>query len=84
MDIQAADDVASREAPARALTLHGRSRGGPSRRKRGHGWGGVAICTVRSQITPIRANTRATSIRHLLQRVCFMPPLMGAGLLAPP
>lgn len=44
--------------------------------------GGVALCTVRSQITSIRAKTRATSIRHLLQLVCCMPPLMGAGLSA--
>ena len=46
--------------------------------------GGVALCTVRSQITSIRAKTGATGIRQLLQLVCSLPPLMGVGLSAPP
>jgi DNA-binding CsgD family transcriptional regulator len=38
----------------------------------------VAISTVRTQISSIRSKTGATSIRHLLQQVATLPPLIGA------
>jgi len=40
--------------------------------------GGVAVSTVRTQIGSIRAKTGATSIRHLVQQVAVLPPLVGA------
>lgn len=39
---------------------------------------GVAVSTVRTQIGSIRAKTGATSIRHLVQQVAVLPPLVGA------
>ncbi|MED5620703.1 helix-turn-helix transcriptional regulator [Ideonella sp. BN130291] len=39
---------------------------------------GVAISTVRTQITSIRAKTRAASIRALVQQVAVLPPIVGA------
>jgi DNA-binding CsgD family transcriptional regulator len=46
---------------------------------------GVAISTVRSQISSIRAKTRTASIRELIQQVAVLPPLVGAlrGSAAP-
>ena len=38
---------------------------------------GVALSTVRSQISSIRLKTGATSIRALLAQVAVLPPLMG-------
>jgi len=38
---------------------------------------GVALSTVRSQVGSIRAKTGATSIRHLVQQVSLLPPLLG-------
>jgi DNA-binding CsgD family transcriptional regulator len=40
--------------------------------------GGVAVSTVRTQIGSIRAKTGAASIRHLVQQVAVLPPLVGA------
>jgi len=42
---------------------------------RGHG---VAISTVRTQISCIRAKTCTASIRELVQRVAMLPPLVSA------
>jgi DNA-binding CsgD family transcriptional regulator len=39
---------------------------------------GVAISTVRTQISSIRSKTGAPSIRHLLQQVATLPPLVSA------
>lgn len=39
---------------------------------------GVAISTVRTQIGSLRAKTGAESIRHLVQRVAVLPPLVSA------
>lgn len=41
---------------------------------------GVAVCTVRTQLGAIRAKTQAASLRHLMQQVSGLPPLMGAAL----
>jgi len=40
--------------------------------------GGVEVSTVRTQISSIRAKTGAISIRHLVQQVAVLPPLVGA------
>lgn len=39
---------------------------------------GVAISTVRSQITSIRRRTGASDIRALLQQIAVLPPINGA------
>ncbi len=39
---------------------------------------GVMLCTVRTQITSIRAKTHTLSIRDLVQQVAVLPPLVGA------
>ena len=39
---------------------------------------GVAISTVRTQISSIRAKTRAGSIRDLVQQVAVLPPIVSA------
>jgi DNA-binding CsgD family transcriptional regulator len=39
---------------------------------------GVAISTVRTQIGSLRSKTGADSIRHLVQRVAVLPPLVSA------
>jgi DNA-binding CsgD family transcriptional regulator len=39
---------------------------------------GVAISTVRTQISAIRAKTDTASIRELVQRVAMLPPLVSA------
>jgi DNA-binding CsgD family transcriptional regulator len=39
---------------------------------------GVAISTVRTQISSIRAKTRAASIRALVQQVAVLPPIVSA------
>ena len=46
--------------------------------------GGVAVSTVRTQIGSIRAKTGAASIRHLVQQVAVLPPLVGALRAAMP
>lgn len=38
----------------------------------------VAISTVRTQISSIRSKTGASTIRHLVQQVATLPPLVGA------
>ena len=37
--------------------------------------GGVAVCTVRSQISAVRQKTNASSIGHLLRMVSGLPPV---------
>jgi DNA-binding CsgD family transcriptional regulator len=39
---------------------------------------GVAISTVRSQISSIRSKTGAPSIRELVRQVAVLPPLVNA------
>jgi DNA-binding CsgD family transcriptional regulator len=39
---------------------------------------GVALCTVRTQISSIRGKTASASIRQLVQQVAVLPPLVGA------
>jgi len=38
---------------------------------------GVALCTVRTQVTSIRAKAGAASLRELLARLSRLPPLLG-------
>ena len=40
--------------------------------------GGVAVCTVRTQIGNIRSKTGTASIRDLVHQVAVLPPLLGA------
>lgn len=37
--------------------------------------GGVAVCTVRSQISAVRQKTQASSISHLMRMVSGLPPI---------
>jgi DNA-binding CsgD family transcriptional regulator len=39
---------------------------------------GVAVSTVRSQLSSIRAKTGANSLRELVRQVAVLPPLLGA------
>lgn len=41
--------------------------------------GGVAMCTVRSQIATVRQKAQAASISHLMHMVSALPPMASAG-----
>ena len=60
------------EAAVLAALSCGRSPGSIARSQ------GVALSTVRTHITKIRAKTGAASIRNLLERVAQLPPMVSA------
>ena len=45
---------------------------------------GVAECTVRTQVRSLRDKTDSGSIRHLVQRVAALPPVVPCGLRGQP
>ena len=60
------------EAAVLAALSCGRSPGSIARSQ------GVALSTVRTHITKIRAKTGAASIRNLVERVAQLPPMVSA------